>query len=244
VTITDPDAETLAGAPSRIAASLKALGATNAESERTQERVRPVNSVAAAVEGAAFVFEATPQALELKQQILAEAELHAPGDAILASNTSVSQIIAIMEPLKHRERALGTLWWNPPHVAPLVEVIKTEWTDPVLADLMAALLATAGKTPVMVEKDLPVFISNQMKHAISQPAFDPMSNAVCSANVVDSLIRSGSGQRLENGEPMEDTDRAGTDLSLDFHGKLLYLSDSRLRQSPCLERLDGEGNSA
>ena len=55
---------------------------------------------------------------------------HVRPDTILASNTSVMPITEIMQGLKHRARALGTHWWNPPFLVPLVEVIGTQWTSP------------------------------------------------------------------------------------------------------------------
>ncbi len=51
-------------------------------------------------------------------------------DTDLASNTSVIPITRIMEGLRDRSRALGTHWWNPPYLVPLVEVIGTQWTSP------------------------------------------------------------------------------------------------------------------
>ena len=67
--------------------------------------------------------------LPLKQKLFAEIERHVRPDTILASNTSVIPITAIMQGLTRRERALGTHWWNPPFLVPLVEVIETQWTS-------------------------------------------------------------------------------------------------------------------
>ena len=72
--------------------------------------------------------EAALEDLPLKQRLFAEIERAAHPDAILASNTSVIPITAIMQDLGDRTRALGTHWWNPPYLVPLVEVIATEWT--------------------------------------------------------------------------------------------------------------------
>src|SRR5690606_10166313 len=116
-------------------------------------RISLADDIAGAVQGANVVFEAGPEKLPVKQAIFAEIETHIAPDAILASNTSVIQITKIMQGLTGRHRALGTHWWNPPHMIPLVEVVKTEWTDPAIAQEMFDLLAQAGKIPVMVEKD-------------------------------------------------------------------------------------------
>ncbi len=76
------------------------------------------------------MFEAGPENLTLKQQIFASIEAAAPPTAILASNTSVIPITQIMSGLKRGGRALGTHWWNPPYLVPLVEVIRTPATSP------------------------------------------------------------------------------------------------------------------
>ncbi len=57
-------------------------------------------------------------------------------DTILASNSSAIPSTEIGRHLKHRERVIGTHFWNPPHLVPLVEVIQNEKTsdDVVRAD--------------------------------------------------------------------------------------------------------------
>ena len=119
VTITDVDAASLDTALSRIAANLRELG----EDDGAVTRVRPCASLAEAVRDADYVVEAVSENLPLKQKLFAEIERHTRSDAILASNTSVIPITSIMQGLAARERALGTHWWNPPYLVPLVEVI-------------------------------------------------------------------------------------------------------------------------
>ena len=83
-------------------------------------------------------------------------------DTILASNTSVIPITAIMQNLTARERALGTHWWNPPFLVPLVEVIETKWTSPEAIAWTMELHTAAGKKPAHVKKDVPGFIGNRL----------------------------------------------------------------------------------
>jgi 3-hydroxybutyryl-CoA dehydrogenase len=85
--------------------------------------VRARADLAEAVRDADYVVEAVLEDLPLKQKLFAEIERHVRPDTILASNTSVIPITAIMQGLARRERALGTHWWNPPFLVPLVEVI-------------------------------------------------------------------------------------------------------------------------
>ena len=124
VTITDAVASELDTVKARIAANLRDLG----DDRGAVERVRPCADLADAVRDADYVVEAVSENLALKQELFAEIERHARADTILASNTSVIPITAIMQGLAARERALGTHWWNPPFLVPLVEVIETQWT--------------------------------------------------------------------------------------------------------------------
>lgn len=241
VTITDPHAETLKTAPKRISDSLKTLGADDQEIAKCLKKIELCNSVATAVGKARFVFEAAPEKLALKRSIFAEIEEHAPEDAVLASNTSVIQITKIMADLRLRNRALGTHWWNPPHMIPLVEVVKTEWTDDAVAHSMMDLLTDAGKTPVWVEKDVPGFIGNRLQHALWREAISLVENGVCDAEAVDTVIKSSFGRRLAVLGPLENADLVGTDLTLDIHENVLFDLESRQGPSPYLKQLVAEG---
>ncbi|MCF2904658.1 3-hydroxyacyl-CoA dehydrogenase NAD-binding domain-containing protein [Octadecabacter sp. CECT 8868] len=241
VYITDPMAETLATVKDRVAESLKLMGVDELECECVLAKIRPVDTLAAAVSGATAVFEAAPEKLELKQSIFAQLEEHAPEDAILASNTSVIQISKIMEGLTTRHRAVGTHWWNPPHMIPLVEVIKTEWTDPSVAQCMHDLLAEAGKTPVMVEKDVPGFIGNRLQHALWREAISLVENGICSAKAVDDVVKASFGRRLAVLGPLENADLVGIELTHDIHAQVLFDLETTPDPSPYLQKLRDEG---
>ena len=243
VTVTDPVPDALASVPERIAASMALLGASGAEIEAALANVRLSDEVADAVQDAEVVFEAAPEKLELKQSLFAQIEAAAPADAILASNTSVIQISKIMQGLSGRHRALGTHWWNPPHMIPLVEVVKTEWTDPSLAQHMFDLLADAGKTPVIVEKDVPGFIGNRLQHALWREAVSLVENGICSAQAVDDVVKASFGRRLAVLGPLENADLVGIELTRDIHHQVLFDLNRRTEPSPYLDHLLTEGRS-
>lgn len=241
VALTDPVTEALQQAPERIVASMESLGADADEISACLERISLSDTLPDAVKHAEFVFEAAPEKLALKQQIFAEVEAHASSQAILASNTSVIQITKIMQDLKLRNRALGTHWWNPPHMIPLVEVIRTEWTDDAAMEEMTRLLAGAGKTPVHVEKDVPGFIGNRMQHALWREAISLVERGICDAEAVDTVIKSCFGRRLAVLGPLENADLVGTDLTLDIHENVLADLENRPGPSPYLEQLVRDG---
>jgi 3-hydroxybutyryl-CoA dehydrogenase len=233
VTIYDSISASLDTVKTRILTNLKDLG----DDQKAVERVTPVSDLAQAVRDADYVVEAVLEDLPLKQKMFAEIESYVRPDTILASNTSVIPITRIMEGLKQRERALGTHWWNPPYLVPLVEVIETQWTSRPAIDFTMKLHAAAGKKPAHVKKDVPGFIGNRLQHALWREAVALVEHGICDAETVDTVIKSAFGRRLAVLGPLENADMVGTDLTLAIHRTVLPDIDSRPRPSPYLEKL-------
>ncbi|HZL30269.1 MAG TPA: 3-hydroxyacyl-CoA dehydrogenase family protein [Pseudolabrys sp.] len=237
VTIYDAFPASLDTVKQRILANLKDLG----DDESAVERVTPQADLALAVRDANYVVEAALEDLPLKQKLFGEIEQHVRADTILASNTSVIPITAIMQALKYRERALGTHWWNPPFLVPLVEVIETQWTSRATIDFTMKLHADAGKKPAHVKKDVPGFIGNRLQHALWREAISLVERGICDAETVDSVIKAAFGRRLAVLGPLENADMVGTDLTLAIHNTVLGDIDSRPGPSPYLEKLVKDG---
>jgi 3-hydroxybutyryl-CoA dehydrogenase len=173
--------------------------------------------------------------------LFAEIEASTPREAILASNTSVIPITQIMGGLRNRSRALGTHWWNPPFLVPLIEVIGTEWTSAEMIERTMALHAGIGKTPVHVKKDVPGFVGNRLQHALWREAVSLVENGICDAATVDTVIKASFGRRLAVLGPLENADMVGTDLTLAIHRTVLPSIESRPAPSPYLEALVRDG---
>jgi 3-hydroxybutyryl-CoA dehydrogenase len=237
VTITDTLVQNLDSVKTRIAANLRDLG----DDESAAERVDPCFDLGDAVREADYVVEAVSENLPLKQKLFAEIERHARPDAILASNTSVIPITSIMQGLEKRERALGTHWWNPPFLVPLVEVIETQWTSPQTVAWTMELHRAAGKKPAHVKKDVPGFIGNRLQHALWREAISLVENGICDAETVDAVIKASFGRRIAVLGPLENADLVGTDLTLAIHENVLPAIDSRPGPSPYLQKLVADG---
>jgi 3-hydroxybutyryl-CoA dehydrogenase len=237
VSIHDSIAANLDSAEARILANLNDLG----DDSSAVERVRPTADLAAAVREADYVVEAVLEDLPLKQKLFAEIETHVRPGTILASNTSVIPITRIMEGLRDRSRALGTHWWNPPYLVPLVEVIGTQWTSPAVIDWTMALHKAAGKMPVHVKKDVPGFVGNRLQHALWREAIALVERGICDAETVDTVIKASFGRRLAVLGPLENADLVGTDLTLAIHKTVLPDIENRRGPSPYLEALVANG---
>ena len=237
VTITDSFTANLDTVKERISINLRDLG----DAPDAVDRVTPQADLAACVREADYVVEAVLEDLPLKQELFGEIEKHVRPDTILASNTSVIPITAIMQGLQNRERAIGTHWWNPPYLVPLVEVIGTQWTSPKTIEWTMALHKAIGKTPVHVKKDVAGFVGNRLQHALWREAIALVEHGICDAETVDTVIKASFGRRLAVLGPLENADLVGTDLTLAIHKTVLPEIESRPGPSPYLEKLAADG---
>jgi 3-hydroxybutyryl-CoA dehydrogenase len=170
VVVHDPVDEALRSVPERIAANLRTLGADPGAADA----VALESELDAALADADFVFEAAPEDLELKQELFAHLDRVARPAAVLASNTSVMRIGDIAARVANAERVVGTHWWNPPFLVPLVEVVQADRTAAGTVARTMELLRSVGKTPVenadLVGLELTLAI-----HDYVLPTLDPPS---------------------------------------------------------------------
>lgn len=213
----DNDAATLASAPQRIEEIFDLLGADPANAARVTCQA----DFEAAVVDADFVFEAAPEKPELKQHIFARLDAATKAGAILATNTSAIPIGLIGAEVADKSRVVGTHYWNPPHLVPLVEVVQAEHTAPATVARMIDLLHSVGKFPVHCRRDVPGFIGNRLQHALKREAIALVASGVCDAETVDAVVRNGFGARMAVLGPMEQSDLVGLDLTLDIHRTLI-----------------------
>lgn len=222
VTVSDPHPDALAAVPARIATNLDALGQPQ---DGVLDRVTLEADLERAVADAEWVFEAAPEDLALKQDVFAQIDAAAPPDAVLATNTSVMKVGDVAATAEHRGRIIGTHWWNPPFLVPLVEVVQGPESDLAVIERMITLLTALGKTAVHVKRDVAGFVGNRLQHALWREAFDLVDTGVCDPATVDTVVRAGFGRRLEVLGPIENADLVGLDLTLAIHEYVLPTLD-------------------
>jgi 3-hydroxybutyryl-CoA dehydrogenase len=237
VRITDPSAEARDKILSRISDNLDDLGLD-------RSAITPIQvcaSLPETVDHAQWIFEAAPEDLPLKRRLFVDIEHAAPREAILASNTSVIPIGEIMRDVTRKERALGTHWWNPPYLVPLVEVIRTVQSSDAAIAATIDLLKSAGKQPVEVKKDIPGFVGNRLQHALWREAIALVAEGVCDAETIDTVVKTSFGRRLAVLGPLENADMVGADLTQAIHRAVLPHLDRSTAPSPLIDRMVAEG---
>jgi len=235
VGVYDPVPAALAAVPERVRANLATTGqAEGGEAEALLGRIALHPDLASAVAGAGYVTEAAPEDLALKQELFEQLDALTPPEVILATNTSVMSVGEIGARAKRRERVVGTHWWNPPYLIPLVEVTQAEATSLETVERTMRLLAAAGKTPVHVRKDVPGFVGNRLQHALWREAIAIVAAGICDAETVDTVVKSSFGRRLAVLGPLENADLVGLDLTLAIHEYVLPHIDHTPGPSPLL----------
>jgi len=142
-----------------------------------------------------LVSESITEDLAAKRALFARLDAETPTDALLCSNTSSLRITAIADGLAHPERVVGTHYWNPPHLMPLVEVIPGERTDPACTARVIALLEGIGKEPVPVRREVPGFIWNRLQNILLRECLWLVAEGVATPEEIDRVMERGLGRR-------------------------------------------------
>lgn len=224
VRVVDPSIESVTTVPDRIRANLNTMIAHGVvfadEIEAIIGRISLATDIAVCAD-CDFVIEAVYENMPLKQRIFAELDEVCPPATILCSNTSVMSITEIASQAQRRERIVGTHFWNPPYLMPLVEVVKAADSDQSAVDATYDLLQRVGKHPVKVNKDVPGFVANRLQHALWREAFAIIDEGIADAATVDECVRYGPGLRWPILGPVENADMVGLDLTKAIHDYIL-----------------------
>jgi enoyl-CoA hydratase/3-hydroxyacyl-CoA dehydrogenase len=201
VYIADVNMDMLRGALDRIRWSLSKLserGVLREPVDTVISRITPVISVnpdgswsqdlASVLTQSQFMVEAIPEKLELKQSLFEFADRYAPQDAILATNTSSLPITEIAKPTRRPERVVGMHFFNPPVLMPLVEVIRGASTSDEVVRVTVEVSRRFGKTPVVVNKDVPGFIVNRILGRLMNTACYMVERGLATVEDVDATV--------------------------------------------------------
>lgn len=245
INIFDVDSDALNSVPERIRRNFDVFRQLNMVSESDVDQcianVRLCDSLATLAENVQLIIEAVSENLGLKRKIFGELEEYVSEDAILSSNTSAISITEISQGLKHKERFLGTHFWNPPHILPCVEVIKGQYTSDEVFETVFDIMTKVKKEPVRVLKDVPGFLGNRLQHALWREAVSMVEKKIAHPEDIDKVIKYGFGLRCPFIGPLETADLAGTDLTYAVHEYLFPYLDNSSEPSPALKEMIDQG---
>jgi 3-hydroxybutyryl-CoA dehydrogenase len=199
----------------RLLALLREAGCiADDKSSAVKSLVTVTSRLEEAAADADLIIESIPEDLLLKQQLFGRLEACCPASTVMTSNTSGLPATRLAKKLQHPERFAVTHFWNPPHLMPLVEIVRGERTAASTAEALVALMKRAGKKPVTVHKDMPGQLGNRLLHALTREAIYLIEQGVASAEDVDIAIKNGLGRRFPVYGAMEHADVVGLDMVL------------------------------
>jgi 3-hydroxybutyryl-CoA dehydrogenase len=200
-------------------------------------RIEPVTDLAA-IARADFAIEAVPERIDLKRQVLAEADRILRPEVILATNTSSISVTSLAASTGRPDRFLGMHFMNPVPVMPLVEVIRAlQTTEDTFATVMK-LCEKIEKKPVAVN-DSPGFVSNRVLMLFINEAAFCVMEGVATPESVDAIMKLGMNHPMG---PLELADYIGLDVCLDILEVLFQgFGDPKFRPCPLLRKMVSAG---
>lgn len=157
------------------------------------------------------IIEAIIEKMDIKQDFWREVEEIARPDAIFATNTSGLSITEISKKVESKSRFIGMHFWNPPHIIPLVELIRGDGTNDETVNILLELVKRIDKEPVVVQKDAPGFIGNRIQFAVFREALNIVEQGIATFGDVDRAMKYGPGFRYPIIGPLQTADLGGLD---------------------------------
>lgn len=158
-----------------------------------------------------LVVENLAEDLPIKQAFYEKISRLVREDTIIATNTSGLSINTLAKSVQGANRFIGMHWFNPPHLIPLIEIIKGDETDDAVAQTIYQLSVTINKKPVIVNRDVAGFAANRLQFAVLREALDLVQKGVISKEGIDEVMKYGLGFRYACLGPLEVSDFGGLD---------------------------------
>ena len=208
------------------------VGFSFAEPDQVQAALSMISTTTSLEEAsrdADLVIEAVYEDLELKRRIFKELDEFCPERTILASSTSAIIPSRFAEVTRRPDRVLVAHYTGPSYLSPLVEIVRTEQTSDETVDIVFQVLKKVGKSPVMVQKEVPGFIANRLQAALLRESLSLVQRGVASPGDIDTVLKTGHARRWVAAGLFEMIDVAGWwELSLAVLPELLPDLDSSL----------------
>ncbi len=219
VALVDLNRETLDRAAGLIASNLRTLEdlqlLEKGKGTEIIERIHLLTSLEEGARDADLAIEAIFEDVDAKGELFERLETLCPSRTILASNTSYLNIFEL-KTMKRLEKTIITHWYAPPHIIPLVEVVRGPRTSEETVKSVQKLLSQLGKKPVLVNKFIPGFIVNRLQRALAREIFHLLDNGYATGEGIDIAVKASLGIRIPILGVVQRYDFTGIDLVHQF----------------------------
>jgi 3-hydroxybutyryl-CoA dehydrogenase len=158
------------------------------ETARILARILPTRLVSEAGRGADVVIETIVEDRDAKQALYEELDAICREDTVFTSDTSYLNIFEIM-PARRLPQTVIAHWFAPPHIIPLVEVVKGPETSPETVDLVVALIGKVDHVPSVMEKFVPGFCVNRLLRGLGREVLFLLDNGYMTPEQLDVAVK-------------------------------------------------------
>ncbi|WP_167395972.1 3-hydroxyacyl-CoA dehydrogenase NAD-binding domain-containing protein [Lysinibacillus parviboronicapiens] len=163
------------------------------------------------IEGLTFVFEAIVENLQVKQTLFEQLDSYYGKEITFCTNTSSYLISDIAEKMIYKERLIGTHFFSPAHITPLIEVVPSAYTSQERANATMLFLQSMCKKPILLKREIEGFVANRLQSALAREAMSLVEKGIVTAEELDFIAKMSLGVRLANTGPLEQRDINGLD---------------------------------
>jgi 3-hydroxyacyl-CoA dehydrogenase len=197
-----------AQARERIRVSLADLAANGLidDAAAVLARISVAETLAAALDGAAYAQESVFERVDTKRAIFSEIDAVIGPETLVGSSSSGIPASAYTEHVACRARCLVAHPVNPPYLAPIVELVPAPWTAPETMDAVRRLMEQVGQEPVEMTREAEGFLLNRLQAVLLMEAWRLVEEGLASVEDIDKTVKHGLGLRWSFMGPFETID--------------------------------------
>lgn len=185
------------------------------------------------LKGTDFVQESAPERLEVKQALYQKLGELVASNVVISSSTSGLTMTEIQKQCSTPERTVIGHPFNPPYLLPLVEIVGGKKTNPEAVNWASEFYKSAGKSPLVMKKEIPGFVATRLQEALWREALHMVSNGEATPADIDNALINGPAARMAvQGQCMAfhvACGEGGMATNLDQFGPALKLPWTRLK---------------
>jgi len=218
--------------------SLSALGL---EKGASRDRLSVTSDLNMAVQDTDFIQESAPERIEIKQALYRTLGEIVPSHVVIGSSTSGLTMTDIQQNCATPERCVIGHPFNPPYLLPLVEIVGGKQTSPDAVAWAGKFYESAGKSPLIMKKEIPGFVATRLQEALWREALHMVANGEATPADIDNALMNGPAPRMAvQGQCMAfhvACGEGGMATNLDQFGPALKLPWTRLEAPELTQEL-------
>lgn len=156
-----------------------------------------------------FVIEAVVEKLDVKQELFKQLDELTPAHAILATNSSTIVNSKLACVTNRPSQVINMHFFFPPLVMDCVEVVMSEETSRVTANITLEVCEKMNRSGFLLQKEISGFVANRLLGALQREAMSLYEQGIADYESIDLICKKALNHPLG---PFEISDLSGIDV--------------------------------